>query len=89
MQVQIVLRELQEQLTASVGAELAQIEQAMEKRYRDSLQAAFEEQMKRFRESGVAPAPGLARPAEQSIENVTLATDEKELHEMEEFFGKE
>jgi hypothetical protein len=83
------LRELQEQLTESVGVELAQIEQAMESRYRDALQAAFEEQLKRFKESGIAPPPSLARAPDQTIETVTLAADEGELHEMEEFFGKE
>ena len=41
--------EWREHAAASVETELAQISARLEQRYRDALQAAFDEQMKRFR----------------------------------------
>ncbi len=84
------VRALQKQLAQDVTTEMAAIEQSIEKRYRDSLQAAFEEQLRRYKESGQAPPPSFrARIANHSIAEVVLAADENERDEMEQFFGKE
>ncbi len=75
-----------ENTSKSVEDEMAQIKQKLDQRYRDALQAAFDEQMKRFRESGVAPPQSFK--AATSIAEIELHADEREKEEMESFFGE-
>jgi hypothetical protein len=87
VQLQEQERVWRENTANCIEKETEQIKAKLDQRYRDALQAAFDEQMKRFKESGVAPVP-LPKP-QKTIEEVSILPDENEKEEMEKFLGED
>ena len=68
-------------------AEMATIEREYQQHYREALQNAFDEQMRQYRESGIAPDERTISLQRQRIEDVSLTANVEEETELEDFFS--